>query len=229
MFAIVNESSESKLTPDIVTSIAAAIQTQIVRDYASLWQAAPVTVRSIAHESDALPGEWIIFLLDSADVANALGYHATSPGGRPYARVFVRPVLDNGGSIVTGAVSVSCAASHEALEALGDPYCNGYSDSASGAVQFAQELADPVEGSAYDVNGVSVSDFVGPRWFDPQDTEGPWDMMGVLHGPMTIDPAGYVISRPPGGSATSTFGLDVPTWKKAQKLLPGSRFRKRRP
>ena len=225
-FALVNQSTETSLTPEVCTAIAAAVQTQIVRDYGSLWQAGPAPVRFCTAESDAAPADTLIVLLDDADQQGALGYHDLTPAGRPYARIFVKTILANGGSLTAGPNSVSVCVSHEALEVLGDPYCNCYADSP--VAQYAWELCDPVEGDSYQVNGVSVSDFVGPRWFDPEDKGGPWDMLSVLRGPMSLAPNGYVIQRSPGGQATAVFGDLYPSWKRDQKVALGSRFRRRR-
>src|SRR6478609_5619456 len=59
------------------------------------------------HESEVKSTDKIVYILDNADVAGALGYHDEDPHGRPYARVFVDPTLQNGGSIRTGDLAVS--------------------------------------------------------------------------------------------------------------------------
>jgi hypothetical protein len=52
-------------------------------------------------------------LLDDADAADALGYHDLDKHGRPYARVFVNPILENDGTWLRGATSVSATVSHD--------------------------------------------------------------------------------------------------------------------
>jgi hypothetical protein len=227
-FAIVNESTQKELDTVTVGNIAAAVQLQCQTDYAALWGADKGTrCYVVPSENAANPGDTLIVLLDNADQAGALGYHDVTPAGRPYARIFCETILANQGTTTQGANSVSVCVSHEALETLGDAFCNGYADNGDGSLQVAQELADPVEGSSYTINGISVSDFLAPAWFDPADTKGPWDRMGVLRGPMTVDAQGYVISRAPGGAAQATFGARYPTWKREAKGLHGSRTRRR--
>ena len=216
-FCIVNESTEKTLTEAIEVKIASAVQEQVCRDYASLWQAAGVAVRSVAKESEALSDECIIVLLDNADQAGALGYHDVTPSGRPYSRIFVETILSGGGNLIADGNSVSVCISHEVLEALVDPYCNFYADNIDGSIQYAVEIADPVESDFYMIGGVAVSNFVGPRWFDPLDTSGPFDQMSVLTRPFQLSAGGYVISREPGKAAISTFGKNYPKekqWKK---------------
>ena len=57
-----------------------------------------------------------LVLLDDGDAADVLGYHDLDADGRSYARVFVTPILDHGGTWLRGANSVSATVSHEACE-----------------------------------------------------------------------------------------------------------------
>jgi hypothetical protein len=54
------------------------------------------------------------YFLANSDVADALGYHDVDPQGDPYIRVFTEPVLTNGGTTLSGSLSISACASHEA-------------------------------------------------------------------------------------------------------------------
>ena len=62
-------------------------------------------------------GAWALAFLDTADVANALGYHDLTPDGLPLSKVFVRTTLGAG-------QKVSVTASHELAEMLVDPAIN---------------------------------------------------------------------------------------------------------
>jgi hypothetical protein len=156
----------------------------------------------------------VIAVLDNADQAGALGYHATQPDGRPFARIFVEPILANGGQYLHGSLSLSVTISHEILETIGDPFCNWWCDGLDGK-QYALELCDPVEGDSYEIDGVAVSNFVGPRWFS--DGNGPYDWMGNVHGPCAMSPGGYMIVRYPGGEPSQVFGEAFPEWQKPLK------------
>lgn len=70
-------------------------------------------------------------------------------------------------------------ASHEVLEMLADPFGRrlvaGQSPKAGqGRVQFLVEVCDPSEDTAFaiSVNGIKLSDFYTPRYFDPVTAPG---------------------------------------------------------
>src|SRR5207302_11087429 len=89
------------------------------------------------------------YFLPNPDVANALGYHDTDPHGRPYIRVFTEPVLQNGGTVLHGELSIAAVASHEACEEAVDPSCTATATAPNGDV-WALETCDPCEASSYD-------------------------------------------------------------------------------
>jgi hypothetical protein len=130
-----------------------------------------------------------LLIVDNPDVANALGYHDVDPRGMPYGRVFVDPVLDNGGSALGDkgdpSLSVSAVLSHEVLEWWYDPACNDWAD--RGRTSVAKELCDPVEADWYRIDGVAVSNYVLPAWFNPLDKVGPFDRLGKLTKPVHDD------------------------------------------
>ena len=101
-------------------------------------------------------------------------------------------------------------ASHECLEMLADPFGNrlvaGDSPNPArpGRVEFLVEICDPCEVPTlgYTVNGVRVSDFYTPRFFDPsQPTKSPgaarYDFMGHLTAPRQVLRGGYLSWREP--------------------------------
>ena len=193
-----------------------------LRDVARMWGEYVYTVVDDAHRQG-----FNIVLLDDADAADALGYHDLDKHGRPYARVFVNPILDNDGTWLRGATSVSATVSHEVCELVGDPTANHWVENARGAL-VAVELCDPVESCAYTVSlrdgrRVSVSDFVYPDWFNPYVPAGTQvDHMKVLRKPFEIAPDGYVIHHT-GSGARNIWGRSYPRWRKASKRRPASR------
>lgn len=136
-------------------------------------------------------------IMDDADQAKALGYHSQDANGKVWGRIFVGPVLDNGGTLMTGGRSVSVVLSHEILETFYNPYVNLWAN--RGDETFvAVELCDPVESMNYaiDVSGsqVSVSNFVLEAWFDKEmASAGRFDYMSTLTSPLTLGPGGYNI------------------------------------
>jgi hypothetical protein len=173
-----------------------------------------------------------IALLDDADVADALGYHDLGPDGLPYARVFLDPIFDNGGTWLRGANSVAVVASHEACEMVGDPSANHWTEKPRGSL-VAQELCDPVESNAYRVTiaggrQVSVSNFVYPDWFNPFAPPGTkLDHLGVVDQPFGIAPGGYVIYRTPSG-IRNLYGMRYPRWRRTTKTRGSRTFARRR-
>ena len=181
-----------------------------VRDHiAPAWGWRPVPVSFFGAPSMVPAGAWTIAILDDPDQANALGYHADGPDGRPYGRVFTSPTLDAGGSVMRGPDSVSCTLSHEVAEVLGDPEVNRWAQGPDGQL-WALELADQVEGDVYDVpvvgtGPVAVSNFLTPAGFDAHPPVGArFDYLGRLGAPFTMTAGGYAIVMR-GGRATQVF------------------------
>ncbi len=196
--SIVNQSTAF---PDAQLPVLAnALQIQVTRDFFPEWgvQAQLYWTPSGSHPT---ADHWVIALLDNADVSGALGYHDITPAGMPLGKVFVKTTVSDGGL-------VSVTTSHELLEMLADPDINltAELDNASGSPSkfYAYEVADAVESDAdgYDISvpsnftggpaTVHVSDFVLPSWFEGFRTTGPFDFMGHLSQPFTLDPGGYI-------------------------------------
>lgn len=188
----------------------------------------PPEVRFFDDPSVAPAGTFIIAILDNSDQAGALGYHTLG-----YGRVFAEPVLQNGGGILTGKLSVCSVLSHEVLESFGDLYANLWGDLGSGS-SYAYELGDPVESDSYSIRVTArdgthvlgtVSNFVLPSWFDP-DGQAPYDHEGLLTAPFEVRPDGYVIVMS-DGNVTERWGERYPAWRKETKASPASRTYRR--
>lgn len=200
-----------------------AVQIQFNLHACPAYNVKPTTV-TFYPDKTKIPGyAWVISILDTPDVANALGYH-NETAGRPNGFVFCAPILNNGGGVLNGkdttVTTVSSVLSHEALELNFDRFCSTYCD--NGIVSWALEVSDPCQDLSYviNVNGteVFVSDFVFPSFFNPQATSAnePFDYMNKLTAPFTITRGGYSIQRKSGpGSETQVFGENVSSWKKA--------------
>ncbi len=94
----------------------------------------------------------------------------------------------------------SLTASHEAMEMLVDPSGNrlvaGDSPKADqGRVSFLVEVCDPSEASdyAYSANGILVSDFYTPNYFDPVKAPGVrYSYTGAITEPRQVLKGGYL-------------------------------------
>lgn len=215
-FAIVNEST-------IVTAAEAAIIAQAIhmqmRDVDQAWGLGPDVVSYWAgKEADVPTGTLPVVILDDPDTAGALGYHFLTPSGKPYARVFVKPTMEEGGAVLTGKDSVLSVASHEVIEARLDVFCNYWADGPTihQGSQYALEGCDAVQGDVYTQTvtpegaapiACTVSNFLLPEWFDPDAQHGARvDFMGTCPGPFKLAKGGYMIVRKAPGTEAQVFG-----------------------
>jgi hypothetical protein len=180
--ALVSESNSIGLAD--VTRVSAALQKQVTRDLASIWDVS-ATVDAFAKLEDVPLGYWPIMIRDNIGFA-AAGIHLDKDG-QPFA-------------LVTAGDDWSLTASHETLEMLVDPFGNrviaGDSPkSDQGRVEFLVEVCDPSESAecAYTVNGVLVSDFYTPGYFDPIQAAGVrYSFTGALSEPRQVVSGGYL-------------------------------------
>lgn len=184
-FDVINKSTV--VSDADLAKICAAIELQIHRDFAPIWTmgyGAQVAVRGTPVKSSRTARHLTVFVLDDSDVANALGYHDVDEHGNPLGKVFAATDLKYG-------LELSVTMSHEILEMLGDMFCSDgwFVDSHR---WFAREMSDPCEADklGYEINGVLVSDFVTPEWFQI-GSDGPWSFRDSLPGALTLAPGGY--------------------------------------
>ena len=223
--AVINQSTLVAL--DEIRRVTAALQKQLDGDYAAIWG---LTARLEVHEPASVPPDaWQLVVLDDSDQANALGYHELTSSGRPLGKVFVRSVQQSGGAW-------SVAASHELLEMMADPDINlaaeGYApNDRSRTAFYAYENCDPVEGDVYDIDGVSVSDFAYPEFFEIEPAGGArFDQLALVKAPFTLRPGGYMsyilIGKGEGwkqifGDASrAAFLLPRPGGRRFQRMMP---------
>lgn len=165
-----------------------ALQKQVSRDFAPAWGIDAKLVQLAAHDP-VPPGGWLLVLLDDADQAGALGYHDLTPAGAPMGKVFARTTLEAG-----GLWTVTC--SHELLELLADPNINLVAFDERHHRLYAYEVCDAVEADelAYEIDGVMVSDFVLPGWFEPTHV-APGERFAFrsdVRRPFSLLPGGYI-------------------------------------
>jgi hypothetical protein len=188
MIALVDHTQQHRPPAGTLEAIAAALTVQINRDFAPRWgvEGATVTVNG--------PGDKIHFF-DTAHQRGDFGFHDVDPHGQPYAHVAVAPSLHDDNTWTEGTDSVAASASHEALEMMGDPAANEWSFDGDDKL-WSREVCDPVQERTYPIvaNGIAVtlSDFVLPSYFNPV-APGPYDHLGILHKPFTIDKGGYAV------------------------------------
>ncbi len=179
--ALVSQSRQTN--PADLSHVAAALQKQATRDLAPLWGVS-ATVVAFPSLRNVPVGYWPVVIVD--DVQGAAGYHQDNHG-RPYA-------------LVEYSASWSLTASHEVLEMLVDPFGHRTAAGRSpkpgqGQVEFLVEACDPCEAPslAYTIDGVLVSDFITPRFYDPRQTSGArYSFGGHIQRPRQILNGGYI-------------------------------------
>jgi len=174
-----------------VQPVVDALQTQVNNDFRPAW-GVDAQLTFVPTGSNPVPGTWWLTILDDSDQAGALGYHDLTPDGLPAGKVFAGTDLKYG-------YTWSVTASHELLEMLGDPNINltvliQQNDSAG--TLYAYEVCDACEADqfGYTINGVLVSDFVYPSWFEDFRAEGStqFDQTNRIHKPLDLLSGGYI-------------------------------------
>jgi len=234
LIAVINKSK--RISNSDTALMTAACNAQMAHDVAPFWRKFPTAVIQ-ATEATIPDGAAPIYLFDVADDPNALGWHTEDAHGRIYGKVFVNPILDNGGTVLHGPNSVLVTLSHEAIEADGDPSVNRWAEGPRGRL-YADEWCDPVEADAYDISimgkMMSVSNFIGPAWRDATPpAHSKFDFLGKLHAPFTMTKGGYMVYRTAGaehqtfGRVVVEYGEEYPEWKKAGKHHAAARTARR--
>src|SRR3989475_11426147 len=165
-------------------SLIAAMQVFVDRYIAPVWGTPARLVRS----KGFVKGAWAMVFLDDADQPGALAYHDLTPEGLPQSKVFVKTTIEN-----HDLVSVS--ASHELVEMLVDPAINMMTTGPDPKTIYAYESADPVEQLSFKVNGIPMTDFVYPAYFEVFHKAGSvrFDQMKKVNKPFQILSSGYQI------------------------------------
>ena len=166
--------------------------------------------------------DWLFIYFDDADEAGAEGYHDLTHRGQPVSKVFVRTSLEDN-------VPVSVTASHELFEMVIDPIANLWAE-ATTRTQYGYEMCDPVEEDTFMVDGVEMSNFVHPSWFEPfKHPRGTkFDHLGKLTKPFSITKGGYVIVKH-NGRVKEKFGSRAKARRFAQEDRRGHRSEFRKP
>jgi hypothetical protein len=183
-----------KLDPHLVQATAAALNVQVTRDLPKFWNV-QATVSYVGDPKKVPVGVWPVQLVASLPPGEG-GVHLTKHN-QPYANVAARP----------GNEDWCIDASHEALEMLVDPSGNrlqastsiqivgGKIEDGTSKFEYLVEACDPCEADkyGYTINGITVSDFITPHFYDPHVNAGTrYSFNGSLTKPREIQPGGYI-------------------------------------
>ena len=216
----------------------AAVQKQITRDFMPFW-GLPATVNAfedlasvpsdyhpvvlfgdadeLTDELAPLVGERLAAdLIDDFERQQLSGLHLNAFTRQPFA-------------LVAASDAWSVTLSHEVLELIADPYGNRliaarHPRDPDERVKYLLEVCDPCQAVWYPVNGVPVSDFYGPRYFDPVEPgQGRYSFTGEIEGPLQILDGGYLSWIDPADSGLYQIGSDDPEPVLVNSLLELSR------
>jgi hypothetical protein len=185
----------------------AAVQKQITRDFIPFW-GLPATVDTF-EDLESVPSDYhpvVVFgeaeelmeslefaigeeyatdLIDDFERGQLSGLHLNAFTRQPF-------------SLVQASDTWSVTLSHEVLEMLSDPFGNRLIAAAhpldpQQRVKYLLEVCDPCQTMWYPVNGVPVSDFYTPRYFDPVRVDrSRFSFTGSLTYPLEILDGGYL-------------------------------------
>jgi hypothetical protein len=223
--------NESTVVGDAdVQAAVKSLQVQVSRDFAPAWG---IDAQLTFQPAGSTPprGSWWLAILDNSDQAGALGYHDLTSEGLPLGKVFAATDLQYN-------LKWTVTASHELLEMLGDPYINlaaAVEPGRDGAVMtlYAYEVCDACEADdyGYDVNGVTVSDFVYPTWFESFWSGGgtQFDYGNHIRAPFQLLPGGYIsVYDVDSGRGWSQLTAERGPSRYAERAPVGSRRERRR-
>jgi hypothetical protein len=218
--SIINASTV--LTDEQVKPVIVALQTQASRDFAPIW-GMDADLSFVPNGQRPPAGNWWLTILDDSDQGGTLGYHDLTEAGLPLGKVFAKTDIVNN-------LQWSVTASHELLEMLGDPAIN--LSVLVGNTLYAYEVCDSTESEqfAYEINGVKVSDFVFPSWFEPFHHSGSqFDFGNHVTAPLQLLPEGYIgtYDITSGNGWQQTTAQDTPLTYQ-MRPCPGSRRERRR-
>jgi hypothetical protein len=179
-------------------ALTAALQKCYTQFFVPVW-GYNLTLYNVPKGGKAKADEWQILYIDTADEAGALGYHDLTTKGQPVSKIFVKTTIADG-------EEVSVTACHEVFEMAIDPLANLWAQAPNG-ILHAYEMCDAVEEDTFLVDGIPMSNFLHPSYFEPftHPKGTKYDHLGKLTAPFTMTKGGYQIHMK-GGAVTEVFG-----------------------
>jgi len=217
LISVINHTN-GKILDEHVQVALRAINRQIREDYEPYWHIGGElrlegkSGKKPSKQSLAdMRGDAVLYLWDSVDVEDALGYHDRNNAGVPYGFVFTELAKQL-------KEDWTVTLSHEALELLGDSEVNllvqgPHPADTKRTVFHWYEMCDAVQAETYDIDGVNVSNFVLPLYFTGGEEKGGRnDFLGRAYKGKTlcsfgVNPGGYVGYFDPEKGDHDTFSI----------------------
>jgi hypothetical protein len=231
----------NKTTVDLgvdFASLISALQKYVDKHLAPVWG----TPAKLVNTTKPRDSAWTMIFLDTANAIRNLredlkkifgknvvdeisAYHLFK--GRPVALVFVKTVLAET-SLLSTRDKVSLAASHELAEMLVDPGNNLWCEDGNSAL-YAYEVCDAVEAKHFRVNGLAMSNFVYPAFFEGfhKRNSVQFDHMKKVKHPFQILKDGYAPVRQAGKLILRSTPKKRGELRKENRDLHRSEFRRR--
>jgi len=169
IISIINHTN-GKISDEELQGAIRAINRQIREDFEPYWHiGAELRLEGRSGKTPSkqsladMRGDAVLYLWDSVDVEDALGYHDLTNGSVPYGFVFTELAKEL-------KEDWTVTLSHEALELIGDSEVNllvqgPHPVDVKRTVFHWYEMCDAVQAESYDIDGVKVSNFVLPLYF----------------------------------------------------------------
>jgi hypothetical protein len=245
IISVINLTNKKVKDSEMLTVIR-AVNRQIKEDFEPYWSLG-ATLRLEGHQNNNfrienpadMRGDAVIYVLDKVS-ASADGEHVLNPKGIPYGAVYLdlSEKLDE---------HWSATLSHEALELIADPEVNllvkgPHPDpKLSREVFFWYEMCDAVQDEQYEIDGISVSNFVLPLYYtSSNEFDGRNDFLGTINKDGSrlqsfgINPGGYAGFYDPKINDDDTYDADNKRAKQrmkiksaAQKTRRAARYKRR--
>jgi hypothetical protein len=178
-----------KIPFEEISAVASAIDIQVTRDLGPAWGVA-ATVEPLPYHRGVPLGVWPAFIVANLPPGEG-GFHYTA-NNQPYAKILNGP-------------GWTVAASHEILEMCVDPSGNLTTTAPAVALspqgvqtltdtpqQYLVEICDPCEAEGYSINGIAVSDFILPAFYDANGGNIPRSFKDQIPETCFIIDGGYI-------------------------------------
>lgn len=165
--AVLNHSTI--VTDDEVKTAVAALQTQVHRDFAPAW-GIDAELTFVAKGAEPDHGSWWLVIEDDSEYPGVVAYHTLTSEGLPQVKISVRNAKQTNWEW-------TMAASHDLMEMLANPMLNltvFVTENGTTGKLYVREICDPVSSPqyTYKIDGVVVSNFVFPSWFESSRKPG---------------------------------------------------------
>jgi hypothetical protein len=188
----------------------AAVQIQINRDVLPAWAGICDDTVTLSFQHRIRHGNEGLQVVHKSSVQGAEGYHIDTRF--PLGFVAVDTTTEAGDK-------PSATFSHEVIEQVIDPTTQAVAEVNS--VTQALEACDAVEETGYQIDGVDVSNFQFPAWFQgdngPSVHPGQYDYMDLCNRAGELLPGGYVLYEDEHGNWQQQFA-EMPTKKRLVKF-----------